>query len=750
MKDLEASDKMTSLQWTTDGRSAPVVSRGIVRDILAGLGHGGRITHHSGTHLHQYHGVAVSPDGSRMITANRDHTARLWDIASGQCLVVFRGHTDELRRAAFTIDGKRAVTCANDGTLRMWDCANGECLLILNGHKGDVCAVTVSPDNNYIVSGGSDGTLRVWSLPSGTCERVAASGEGRSIVKALFTGDGGTLVTLDSNSRVCRWGFPDPGSPFLVTEGRFEYKIRDIALTGDGKLVAASWAGLHCYDVRSGKMEKAFSLEPCKPYKVEASRDGAWIVACCYPKVAILVVDRQEGTVERRFDGHRDDVTGMALSSDGKTLCTASLDWTCRIWDTGAGTCLRTIRRAWNLVRLAASGDGTCLAAFDVDGTAKTWNLTDGSQRVLSRDAWSVASLAPGNLIATGHKDGRVCLWDSRGGKEGPVAVIGAHGKHVSCLVPLRSGTRLASGAYDGTVKLWDIDGLRCTRSFSISGRIATLAVDERAQRIAAGRVLENHIEIFDLESGDRLAALKGHTWPAIPGVGAAIRCLFFLPDGKGLVSCAHDGRVILWDPATFEAARVIEKPRCAILSMAVQKDGRHVVVGTFEHGVQRWDLESGRQEALYHSEGLAALSVALSPDEKTLFAAFGDGTARIIDVESASLLCTIWNTGDGFFWFTPPDEHTPDGWVWTDRNDLLHIVEQDNKGGVLGAVSLDDERRKAYVHTRNNAAMVLARLKGLEAYRLAAGQYFRALAKRQQGAMAHPRPVLPKGDGNA
>lgn len=750
MKHSGVSDKTANTRLAPAERSALAASRDIIRDILADFYGMGRITHRVGMHLHQYHGVNITADGSRMITANRDHTARLWDIASGQCLAVFRGHTDELRRAAFTIDEKQAVTCANDGTLRLWDCTSGECLLTLNGHEGDVYTVAVSPDNNYIVSGGCDGTLRVWSLLSGVCEHIAAP-DGGSIVKALFTDDGKVLVTLDSNGRVCRWSFPDPGSPFFITEGRFENRARDIALTVDEGLITASWAGLHCFDIRSGKKEKAFSLEPCKPYKVAVSKDGTRIVACCYPKAAIFVVDRQTGTIERRFDGHRDDVTGMALSSDGTTLCTASLDWTCRVWDTGTGTCLRTIRRAWNLIRLSPSGDGTCLAAFDADGTAKIWNLTDGSQRVLSRDVWSVVSLAPGNLIATGHKDGRICLWDSKdGGKEWPAAVLKGHGQHVSCLAPLRSGARLASAAYDGTVKLWDIGRRDCTRSFSISGRITTLAVDEKMQRIAIGRILENHIEMYDLGSGDRLAVLKGHTWPTIPNLSAAIRCLHFLPDGKGLVSCAHDGRVILWDPVTFDAVQVIEGPRCAVLSMAVQKDGRHVVIGTFEQGVQRWDLESGQREALYCSDGLAALSVALSPDEKTLFAAFGDGTARIIDVESAALLCTICNIDDGFFWFTPPDEHAPDGWVWTNRNDLLHIVEQDNEGGVLGAVPLDDERRRAYVHTRNNAAMVLARIEGPGAYTRTAGQYLRAFTKKQQEVMARARPVLPKGNGNA
>lgn len=749
MKDLRTSDKKTGLRRMLDGLPAPAASRDIVRDILADIGPGGKITHRTGTHIHQYHGVAVSPDGSRMITANRDHTARLWDIASGQCLMVFHGHTDELRRAAFTNDGRYAATCANDGTLRLWNCTTGACVLVLNGHKGNVTAITVSPDDKYLVSGGADGTLRLWSLPSGACDHVVTP-TGGPIARALITKDGGTLVTLDSNGTVYRWAFPDVRKPFRIIEGRFPNRVGDIALAGDGKLVGAAWKGLYCFDMRTGAQERYFPLEPCKPYRIAATPDGTRFVVCCHFKT-ILVVKAGSGTIERQFGGHNDDITDMALSSDGKILCTASLDWTCRIWDIRRGECLRTIKPAWNVFHLSLSGDGKCLFAFDAGGTAKAWNLADASQRVVSRgNVWSVAFLALPNLIVTGHKDGMVRLWDGQDGKTGSVAAIKAHKGPVSCLVPLGSGTSFVTCAYDGTLKLWDTEKRDCIRSCSISGKITTFAIDENTQRIAVCRAFEKRIYIHDLRSGDRIAVLEGHTWAAAPNLSVAIRCLRFLPHGKGLVSCGHDGRVILWDPAALEAVRTIEEAGCPILSMAVENDGRHILTGTFNKGIKRWDLEHGQQETCHPYEGLPVLSVALSPDEKTLFAAFGDGTVRIIDRGTSALLCAVWNVDNGFFWFSPSDEHAPDGWVWTDRDDLLHVVEQDNGGRVLGAVPLNDENRRAYVRTRNNAAMVQSRLKGLEAYTRTAGQYLRALEKNQREAAARARPMLPKGNGNA
>ena len=36
--------------------------------------------------------ATFSPDGQRVVTASEDYTARLWDVASGEALAVFKGH----------------------------------------------------------------------------------------------------------------------------------------------------------------------------------------------------------------------------------------------------------------------------------------------------------------------------------------------------------------------------------------------------------------------------------------------------------------------------------------------------------------------------------------------------------------------------------------------------------------------------------------------------------------------------------
>jgi WD40 repeat protein len=65
--------------------------------------------------------AAFSPDGSLIVTASDDMTARVWDAASGKVMAVLRGHESYALSAAFTPDGSSIVTGSDDRTARIWD-----------------------------------------------------------------------------------------------------------------------------------------------------------------------------------------------------------------------------------------------------------------------------------------------------------------------------------------------------------------------------------------------------------------------------------------------------------------------------------------------------------------------------------------------------------------------------------------------------------------------------------------------------
>jgi WD domain, G-beta repeat len=65
--------------------------------------------------------AAYSPDGTRIVTASDDKTARIWDARTGAQLAGLSGHGDRLDSAAYSPDGTRIVTASGDRTARVWD-----------------------------------------------------------------------------------------------------------------------------------------------------------------------------------------------------------------------------------------------------------------------------------------------------------------------------------------------------------------------------------------------------------------------------------------------------------------------------------------------------------------------------------------------------------------------------------------------------------------------------------------------------
>ena len=62
-------------------------------------------------------------------------TVRLWDSASGDELLVLRGHQELVSAVAFSPDGLRIASGSYDHTVRLWDASTGDEVLVLRGHQ---------------------------------------------------------------------------------------------------------------------------------------------------------------------------------------------------------------------------------------------------------------------------------------------------------------------------------------------------------------------------------------------------------------------------------------------------------------------------------------------------------------------------------------------------------------------------------------------------------------------------------------
>lgn len=95
---------------------------------------------------------AFSMDGSLLVTAYTDSTARIWHAATGAAQSVPLAHRAAVAAVAFSLDGTRLVTASADSTMRVWDTRTGTPVGAPLALGDSVHSVRFSPDGQYVIT----------------------------------------------------------------------------------------------------------------------------------------------------------------------------------------------------------------------------------------------------------------------------------------------------------------------------------------------------------------------------------------------------------------------------------------------------------------------------------------------------------------------------------------------------------------------------------------------------------------------
>jgi len=175
--------------------------------------------------------AAFSPDGTRVVTASDDHTARVWEVSTGRPVTPPLVHQRVIWAAAFSPDGTRVVTASEDRTARVWNAATGAPVTPPLEHQGDVWTAAFDPDGKRVVTASSDHTARLWDATTGIPMAPLLEHQD-TVYTAAFSPDGTRVVTAsyDKTARVWDATTGRPVTPALRHHGA----VRAAAWSADG------------------------------------------------------------------------------------------------------------------------------------------------------------------------------------------------------------------------------------------------------------------------------------------------------------------------------------------------------------------------------------------------------------------------------------------------------------------------------------------------------------------------------------
>jgi WD40 repeat protein len=126
-----------------------------------------------GRHDSYVTGLALS--GSTLVSGGYDGRLIWWNVDSRSMVRAVPAHSKWIRRVAVTPDGSAVVSVADDMVCRLWDLSTGRLIRELRGHAeltpahfpSMLFAVAISPDGRRLATGDKIGHIVVWDLESG-------------------------------------------------------------------------------------------------------------------------------------------------------------------------------------------------------------------------------------------------------------------------------------------------------------------------------------------------------------------------------------------------------------------------------------------------------------------------------------------------------------------------------------------------------------------------------------------------------
>jgi WD40 repeat protein len=566
--------------------------------------------------------IAYSPDGTRIVTASKDKTARIWDAATGAPLAVLNGHSDAVWFAAYSPDGTRIVTASKDKTVRIWDAHTDAQLAVLNGHSSSVFTAAYSPDGTRIVSASKDKTARIWDARTGA--QLTALSLNDTVTFAAYSSDGTRIVTALADKTARIWD-AHTGKQLLTLAGHSDI-VQSAVYSPDGtRILTASFDHTaRIWDARTGVQLVVLTGHKSLVTRAAYSPDGSTIVTSSQDNTA-RIWDALTGA-QLGLLGHDDVVDSAAYSPDGTRIVTASLDGTGRIWSAAIGAQLSTLHGHTGYVMSAAySPDGTRIVTASEDMTARTWDAHTGATlAVLSGHLDQIASARyspDGMRIVTASQDKTARVWDAHTGAQ--ILVLSGHGLTIYSAAYSPDGSRIVTASFDKTARVWDATNGAQLSVLGHGDYVMSAAYSPDGTRIVTAS-RDKTARIWDARTGAQIVVLSGH--------GGPVQSVAFSPDGRRIVTASWDKTARIWDATSGVQLKVLSGHGDAVTSAAYESDGARIVTASTDGTVRIWDPQTGTQLAVLAGHTNAVESAGYSPDGALVVSGSDDTTARIWD----------------------------------------------------------------------------------------------------------------------
>jgi WD40 repeat protein len=617
--------------------------------------------------------VSASADGSRLAAVGDDKLVTVWDRATGLVLELLSGHEEAVLDVALSADGTTLVSGSADKTARWWQLAAQQ---VVQADEKKLLDVQVSVDGMELFTSGVAGG--VWRRKLDGGEPVMLTNT--AAVRMAVAGEAGDLVLASMDGTVTRWSLEtgEQNATIKTTVPEQAIMSMSIGVIGNGtRVVVGHGRQLQVFGFENGELLETFPA--AGPVTASAiSADGNRVAVGQKGAQDNLSIHAVSALAAWRISEKA--AVSHTLSPNGQFLFVATEGGTVQMHTIGDGELVRTFGTAKDLLtRLSVSTNNLTLGAASSDKQVYLWTINPENAGDLPADEVLAPLLVlphPGVVtgldfsnnsarLATSCADGRVRVWNREDGQ-----LLEWFTPHEgACLdVDFMDDRTCVSGGMDKVVML---------QSTSVSAVYPVFETGVRsAQLVAGGAQLlvgsaEGEVVLLNLANGQRVREFEGTKSPVVALAAA--------PDNSQLVASTEDQRLLLWTMADgtlkseFKTPSMVTLARFSsdnlkivtasaddhlrfyssedlrelyqlvsdepIVSLLFQSDNRHLYTGHANGVARKWLYASPDAVRTFTGHGGTVYGLSVSADARLFASASQDQTIRIWNVEAGNQL---------------------------------------------------------------------------------------------------------------
>lgn len=479
--------------------------------------------------------IAFNPSGEILLWISMDNTIILWDLRRHRPLgPPLKGLPKFMSRFAFSPDGHIFAWTDTDKSICLWDLKTQKPLgKPLTGHRNAITSLAFCPSEQILASASEDKTIILWDLKTRKALGAPLTGHQGEIAMLAFSPDGHTLASASADKTIILWDLKTRKALGPPLTGH-ELGVETVAFSPDGQILASGGYGIILWDV---KTRRSLLKIPTVDDHVTWSPDGQTLASGDSVPLKLFDVKALRLINSFRSKSGLEAGTEVACSPDGKMIAT-SVPGGIQLWDpkthqplgpalNGAPDFIYSLAFSPNGQILAAGGDNVVL-----------WDLKTrqplGPPLDEQEDAsYSLAFSPDGSLLVSGGHN--VTLWDLNTKK--PLSFASPEDKLHGYTAFSPDGTLVVSG-YE--TLLWDPKTRRplgppLEEDLSRGGPVAFSPTGHNFARVHTVRG-RSWFDLWDLKTRKHQAG---------PEVND-IRSLAFSPDGR-LLASSGDG-IVFYD----------------------------------------------------------------------------------------------------------------------------------------------------------------------------------------------------------